>query len=199
VKRLIIICQIVIVILFIIKISFLTEATQNTSVFSPFSLGQPGHASAETPMNVSAKALKDVTDDGLQKERDLLSLLQQKQIELDAKESSLKSEEQKILALKKEIMEKIDVLKLLEARLSPKLDTEKANDAKRFKELAKVYEAAPPQKAAAMLEKLEVKKAAGITINMKRERAGLVWGYLSPQKAVDITNEITRTAPSSTN
>jgi len=199
VKRLIVTCQIVIVILFIIKISFLTEATQNTSVLSTFSLGPPGHASAQTPMNVSTKSPRDVTDDGLQKERDLLSLLQQKQKELDAKESSLKSEEQKILALKKEIMEKIDVLKLLEARLSPKLDTEKANDAKRFKELAKVYEAAPPQKAAAMLEKLEVKTAAGITINMKRERAGLIWGYLSPQKAVDITNEITRTAPSSTN
>jgi flagellar motility protein MotE (MotC chaperone) len=56
-----------------------------------------------------------------------------------------------------------------------------------------VYEAAPPQKAAAMLEKLEVRTAAGITINMKRERAGLIWGFLTPQKAVAITNEITRT------
>jgi flagellar motility protein MotE (MotC chaperone) len=71
---------------------------------------------------------------------------------------------------------------------------EKTRDIKRMKELAKVYEATPPQKAAAMLEKLEVRTAAGITINMKRERAGLIWGYLTPQKAVAITNEITRTA-----
>jgi hypothetical protein len=28
---------------------------------------------------------------------------------------------------------------------------------------------------------------------MKRERAGLIWGFLTPQKAVAITNEITRT------
>ena len=55
-----------------------------------------------------------------------------------------------------------------------------------------MYEAAPPQKVAAMLDKLEVKTAAGITINMKRERAGLIWGFLNPQKAVEITNEITR-------
>ena len=63
-----------------------------------------------------------------------------------------------------------------------------------MKDLAKVYEAAPPQKAAAMLEKFEIRTAAGITINMKRERAGLIWGYLTPQKAVAITHEITRTA-----
>jgi flagellar motility protein MotE (MotC chaperone) len=44
-----------------------------------------------------------------------------------------------------------------------------------------------------MLEKLEVKTAAGITINMKRDRAGLIWGFLAPQKAVEITNEITKT------
>ena len=109
------------------------------------------------------------------------------------RESSLKAEEEKMLALKKEIMEKIDALKSLETQLSSKLDMEKTNDTKRLKELAKVYEATPPQKAAAMLEKLEVKTAAGITINMKRERAGLIWGYLTPQKAVAITNEITRT------
>ena len=110
------------------------------------------------------------------------------------RESSLKAEEQKVLALKKEIMEKIDALKSLETQLSSKLDMDKTNDIKRLKELAKVYEATPPQKAAAMLEKLEVRTAAGITINMKRERAGLIWGYLTPQKAVAITNEITRTA-----
>lgn len=195
-KKFIITCQIIIVLLFIIKISLLMEAPYKTPLFSAFSLDNPGLAIAQTPVNVSVKPLRDVTDDGLQKERDLLSLLQQKQKELDIKEGAIKSEEQKILALKKEIMEKIDVLKSLETRLAPRLNTENANDAKRLKELAKVYEATPPQKAAAMLEKLEVKTAAGITINMKRDRAGLIWGYLSPQKAVDITNEITRTASS---
>jgi flagellar motility protein MotE (MotC chaperone) len=112
---------------------------------------------------------------------------------LDTRESAIKAEEEKILALKKEIMEKIDMLKALDIQLSAKLDTDKTNDAKRLKELAKVYEATPPQKAAAMLEKLETKTAAGITINMKRERAGLIWGYLNPQKAVEITREITKT------
>jgi len=182
--------------LFIIKIYFLVDAMQVITMPSLSSLEHMGQAIAQTttpsslPVN---KAVKDVSEDPLQKERDLFDILQKKQKELEARESLIKSEEQKITALKKEIVEKIDALKLLESQLNTRLDADKSNDIKRLKELAKVYEATPPQKAAAMLEKLEVKTAAGITINMKRDRAGLIWGYLTPQKAVAITNEITRT------
>jgi len=196
VKRFVIACQVVIVTLFIIKIYFLVDAMQVITMPSLSSLEHMGQAIAQTttpsslPVN---KAVKDVSEDPLQKERDLFDILQKKQKELEARESLIKSEEQKITALKKEIVEKIDALKLLESQLNTRLDADKSNDIKRLKELAKVYEATPPQKAAAMLEKLEVKTAAGITINMKRDRAGLIWGYLTPQKAVAITNEITRT------
>jgi len=194
-KRFIVSCQVVIVAFFFIKILFLMEALRIESISTVLSLDHFGQAIAQTakPAANAAPDVKDVTDDPLKKERDLLASLQKRQKELDMRESSLKAEEEKMLALKKEIMEKIDALKSLETQLSSKLDMEKTNDAKRLKELAKVYEATPPQKAAAMLEKLEVKTAAGITINMKRERAGLIWGYLTPQKAVAITNEITRT------
>ena len=194
-KRFIIACQIVIVTLFIIKAFFLVEALQITSILSFFSMDHVGQAIAQTTTNApvpAAKEVRDVTEDPLQKERDLFDFLQKKQKALDTRESLVKAEEQKIVALKKEIVEKIDALKLLESQLSSKLDAEKSNDIKKLKELAKVYEATPPQKAAAMIEKLEVRTAAGITINMKRERAGLIWGYLTPQKAVEITNEITR-------
>ncbi len=196
-KRFIVSCQVVIAAFFIVKILFLTEALRIESISSVFSLDHFGQAIAQTTKPASKAAatdVKDVTDDPLKKERDLFASLQKRQKELDMRESSLKAEEQKILALKKEIMEKIDSLKSLETQLSSKLDMDKTNDTKRLKELAKVYEATPPQKAAAMLEKLEVRTAAGITINMKRERAGLIWGYLTPQKAVAITHEITRTA-----
>jgi len=194
-KRFIVSCQVVIVAFFIIKILFLTEAFQE-SISPMLSLDPVGQAIAQTakPAATAALEVKDVVDDPLRKERDLLAFLQKRQKELDLRESGLKAEEQKVLALKKEVMEKIDALKSLETQLSSKLDIDKTNDAKSVKNLAKVYEATPPQKAAAMLEKLDVRTAAGITINMKRERAGMIWGYLTPQKAVAITHEITRTA-----
>jgi flagellar motility protein MotE (MotC chaperone) len=197
VKKLIIASQIVVVVLIMIKALFLTEVLQQTSFLKAFSLDHLGQAIAQTPAKTSATSPRDVTDDALQKERDLMAVLQKKQKDLDAREIKINAEEQKMLALKKEITEKIDTLKALEAQLSTKLDAEKNQDGKRLKELAKVYEAVPPQKAAAMLDKLDTKTAAGITINMKRERAGLIWGYLNPQKAVAITNEITKTAKSS--
>ena len=196
-KRLVIICQIVIIILFVIKISFLTETIQKTPIISSLTLDHLGQAIAQTSAKTPAPAsLKDVMDDGLQNERNILALLQKKQKELDAREGAIKAEEEKILALKKEIMDKIEVLKALETRLSSKLEAEKVNESKRVKDLAKVYEAIPPQKAAAMLEKLDLKTAAGITIQMKRDRAGAIWGFLPPQRATDITREITRSSSS---
>lgn len=194
-KRFIVSCQVAIAALFVIKILFLTEALQVDSISQMLSLEHAGQAIAQTTKTATAAPeVKDVLDDPLKKERELLASLQKRQKELDIRESGLKAEEQKVLALKKEIMEKIDALKSLEAQLSSKLDADKTNETKSLKDLAKVYEAAPPQKAAAMLEKLDVRTAAGITINMKRERAGLIWGHLTPQKAVAITNEVTRTA-----
>jgi flagellar motility protein MotE (MotC chaperone) len=197
-KKLIISCQIIIMMLFIMKILFFTEAIHKTSLFSAWPGIYLDQAIAQPPTSINpALNHGDIADDDLRKERDLFVLLQKKQKELEARENAIKSEEQKLIALKGEIIQKIDMLKLLEAQLSPMLDNEKTNDAKRLKDLAKVYEAAPPEKAAAAIEKLGVKTAATLTINMKRDRAGSILGYLSPQKAVDITNEITRTVRSS--
>lgn len=184
--------QLIMIALVLTKITFLAEGGRINSLLHALSLGHQGQAIAQTMTTGSPVSPRDITDDGLHKERDLLLLLQKKQKELDLRESAIKAEEEKITALKKEILEKIEVLKALDAQLATKLDHEKSNDTKRLKDLAKVYEAAPPQKAATMLEKLDTKTAAGITINMKRERAGLIWGYLNPQKGVEITNEIAR-------
>lgn len=191
-KKLIIACQIVFVLFFLVKALSHIDLLKQIPFPASLSWNSGDEAIAQTPAKAAPPPAKDVTDDDLQKERDLLTMLQKKQKDLEARENALKAEEQKIAALKKEVMEKIDALKALETQLTAKLDTEKAQDEKRFKDLAKVYEATPPQKAAAMLEKLDVRTAAGITINMKRDRAGLIWGFLAPQKAVEITNEITK-------
>jgi flagellar motility protein MotE (MotC chaperone) len=90
-------------------------------------------------------------------------------------------------------MEKIDTLQHLQKQLTTVLDADTEENIKKLKNLAKVYEAAPPAKAGSMLEKLDIKTAAGITMNMKRDKAGIVWGYIDTKKAVEITKEITRT------
>ncbi|MDQ5985501.1 MAG: hypothetical protein CSYNP_01211 [Syntrophus sp. SKADARSKE-3] len=133
-----------------------------------------------------------VKDDVGAADRSLLYSIQKRQTELNQKEDALKAEMERLAVVKKEISDKIEILRQVEAKLNTALDAEKNADGKRLKDMAKVYEAMPPAKAGTMLAKLDVKTAAGITINMKRDRAGAVWGYLEPQKAVEITNEITR-------
>jgi len=93
--------------------------------------------------------------------------------------------------LMEEIAEKIDILLNLEQKLNSAITANKEAEAKRYKDLAKVYEATPPAKAGAMIEKLDLKTAAGITMHMKRDKAGAIWGFLNPQRAVEITREIT--------
>jgi len=154
-------------------------------------LAQAPAAKPAAPSPV-ASAPKDAFDDGLKKERDLFAVLEQRRKELDSREAALKAEEQRLSSLKKEIVEKIDSLKTLEQKLNVTAEAQKTEENKRFKELAKVFEATPPAKVGPVLEKLDLKTAAGITMNMKKDKAGLIWGYLSPQRAVEITREITR-------
>lgn len=193
-KRLVIAGQIIVAAFILTKFLFLAEGVMYRYFLHTPDLYHPGQAIAQTPAREQAVSEKDPSGDGFKKERELLALLQKRQKELDLRESAVKADEQKLAAVKKEIMDKIETLKALDAQLSAKLEIEKTNDAKRLKDLAKVFEAIPPQKAAAMLEKLDIKTAAGITINMKRDRAGLIWGHLNPQKGVEITREITKSA-----
>ncbi len=122
----------------------------------------------------------------------LLGAIEERQKALDQREASLKAEEQRLIALKNEILEKIGLLKAQQEKLDAALVNIKNADTKRYKDLAKVFDSIPPAKAGAMLEVMDTKTAAGITMNMKKDKAGALWGYLNPQKAIEITREITR-------
>jgi len=140
----------------------------------------------------SVTKLKDIFDDKLQKERDLYGALEKRRADLEAREIAMKTEAQNLQILKKEITDKIDALKNLEKQLDGKLETQNTVDIKKYKELAKIYEAAAPVKAGAMMEKLDIKTAAGITMSMKKDRAGAVLSNMNLEKAVAITKEITQ-------
>ncbi|SEM07130.1 Flagellar motility protein MotE, a chaperone for MotC folding [Syntrophus gentianae] len=190
-KKALYIFQAFIVIIFLVKIATVCGLLKFLDI-PQHSLFSESRALAEpTRQGASGAVVKDVLDDELTQSRNLYTALQDRQKDLDNRESSLKTEESRLLSLKKEITEKIDALLGLEQRLNSTLSANKEAEAKRFKDLAKVYEAAPPARAGAMLEKLDVKTAAGITMHMKRDKAGAIWGFLNPQKGVEITREIT--------
>jgi len=209
-KKSVIVVEIVLLILILAKLASVfgllskTDISPDTSLAPSQAMAQQSAdtkaaavAASETiPASVASPAAvkkdKDTLDEDLSKQRDLAAALLAKKIELDNRENALRSEEQRLLTLRKEITEKITLLKGQQEKLTTILDANQAADLKRYKEMAKVYEATPPVKAGAMLEKLDTKTAAGITMNMKKDKAGAIWGYISAQKAVEITKEITR-------
>lgn len=191
--------QIFIVVLFVIKIAALGEVAKKDNGATRGQAKQNRETSVADSGKNTIIDLKDDIDNGLEKSRNILQLLGTRKDDLDKKEQLLKAEEQKLLSLKIEIIERIDFLRVQEEKLATVLEAVKTTESKRYKDLAKVFEAAPPQKAGIMLEQLDVQTAAGITMNMKRDKAGAIWGYLSPQKAVEITREITRAKSQSSN
>lgn len=198
-KKILIGIQILIIFLILIKVASVVGLIKKTDFLSATSL-IPRQAMAESPVASPASGkmpsslgqqYNETTGDDLTTVKDLASALTARKSELDKREIGLRTEEQRLLALKKEITDKILLLKSQEEKLTSALESSKADEVKRYKDMAKVYESAPPAKAGKMLEQLDIKTAAGITMNMKKDKAGPVWGYITPQKAAAITKEIT--------
>ena len=198
-KKILIGVQILVLILILTKVASVAGLLKKTDFLSATSL-TPKQALAQPSIKpVASGAMKsslgpstnEASADNLVVERDLATVLAARKGDLDKRESALRVEEQRLLALKKEITDKISLLKSQEEKLTSALETCKAEDVKRYKDMAKVYESAPPAKAGKMLEQLDIKTAAAITMNMKKDKAGAVWGYITPLKAAAITKEIT--------
>ncbi len=203
-KKLLIGVQILILVLILTKVASVVGFIQKSDILPSANLltslaqaQQPPATPAPASTSVVGSVMpvppaSEASDGSLSKERDLAAALLAKKNELDNRENALRTEEQRLLALRKEITDKIALLKSQEEKLTAVLEASQTSDVKKYKEMAKVYEATPAAKAGSMLEKLDIKTAAGITMNMKKDKAGAIWGYISPQKAVEITKEITR-------
>jgi len=196
VKKIVIIVQVMVLCLFLVKI-FGVAGIFQTTAGSGEAVASVSQAIAQTS---SAPAVpvtpRDVLTEPLTKERSLEEALRVKLQQLEQREELLKKEEQRLVTLKQELSEKIDTLRALQQQITTAMEAYKTEETKRIKNLAKVYEAMPPAKAGAMLETLDIQTAAGITMNMKRDKAGTIWGYLSPKKAAEITKEITNSLKS---
>jgi len=191
VKKLIRTCEILIGILFLAKIAVVGGIVTGSDITDLPLTVQQAVAQSQVPPS-PAPPVRDVFEDGLAEERKLFSSLLARQEALDEREESLRSEEKRLGELKQEILAKIEKLEEAEKRLQTLLDAAEEMKAEKYRSMAKVYESAPPARAGSMLEKLDSRTAATIIMNMKSKNAGVVLGYIQPDKSVAITKEITR-------
>jgi len=121
-----------------------------------------------------------------------IDLLKKKEKQLKEKEAVLKKKEEELCSIKAEILDQIKKLTAIKKALESYFARLQTLENKRLDQLAKVYESTPPQQAGKMLEKLDPKLAAKIIMRMNKAKAGVILGYLSPQIACKITEEITK-------
>jgi len=189
-KKLIIACEILILFIFFAKIITAVGTIKSSGAVDHFLAVE--QASANSPTADSRKfSDSNIYGDSLL-EKEFISSLLEEQKELKDREIFLKSEEKRLNSLKDEILSKFAELRIVQENLSVSLEQIKEIRNERYKNLAKVYESTPPAQASVMLEKLDKQTAAAIIINMSTKKAGAIWGYVDPQKGVDITKEITR-------
>ena len=193
-KKLIVICEILVVCALLAKI--LTFG----SLVGKSDKGEYGFVVKEVLADTSnadyrRPIVKDVIDDPLDRERELLTLLKKKRTELNEREELLAEEQERLSGLKQEIAANIEILNEMKEEITTLIKSAEVIDDTYYKSLAKVYEKTPPDRAGVMLTKLDKKIAAAIIMQMKSKSAGLVWGHIDPATAVEITKEITGGSP----
>jgi len=195
-KKLIVICEIFVVAALIIKIvtfgGLIGKMDRDEGYFEVHNaVAGASEANREHPY------VRDAVTDRLEKERELLTILIKKRMELTEREGLIAEEEERLTSLKDEIVAHIEALTATKEEITTLIKSVQVVDDKQYRDLAKVYEATPPDQAGEMLTRLDKKTAAAIIMRMKSKSAGQVWGHIDPATAADITKEITRFSPPS--
>jgi len=188
-KKILIAFEVLIIFLFVAKLFAIGEIVKRSELYNISLLSvNPALADASSQTMGSAP-VKDIFEDALTNERNLMVSLDDKRRQLEDRENFIKFEEKRLNLLKKEIAAKIETLHDREGKTTVSQESDK-DENKKIKELAKEYDATPPDKVAALFSKMDNKTAAGIIMQMKNKKAGAVWEYFSPEKAVEIARTI---------
>ena len=86
-------------------------------------------------------------------------------------------------------------LRELKAAVGPASEAEAAGIGKEMAKLVKMYEAMPPEEAAAVLENLPDATVARVLLHMRGRQAAQVMGSLNPNKAADVSKLLTSGEP----
>ena len=189
-KKILITCEIVLVIFVLAKIIAIGGIVVKTDMMHQYLSVRPAFAEPSR-VNFEDRKIRDVGTDRLLKERELLASLMKRQEELETRERDLQNEKHNLTIMKKEILARIEQLRELEERLTILVESIKEVDERKYQDLARIYESFPPAHAGSMLERLDNETAAAIIMNMKRAKAGAMWEHIKPERALEITKEIT--------
>ena len=181
----------VILLFLVLKVVLMGYVTFEERIFARFSFLDQGVAQEEPVEEVMETP--DPAGDGEQ-ELISLSLLDKKSRELESRERKLQQEEERLNQLKAEIENILESLTEREAGIDKSIKElitlRETLEEQELKKLAQVFESTPPEQAGPMFDKFDVRLAAKILFRMKGRYAGKIWGFVDPDQAVRISEEL---------
>jgi flagellar motility protein MotE (MotC chaperone) len=123
----------------------------------------------------------------VEKENINLSILIRKRDELKDREKELVKKEEDLVIFQKEINNKIKELSQLRDEINSKVSSSSNSERNKLKHLIKIYSSMKPQRAAGLIEKLDMKFAVKLLSQMKGEAVGSILSFVEIETAAKIS------------
>jgi flagellar motility protein MotE (MotC chaperone) len=126
---------------------------------------------------------------------DFINDLKLRDDQITRRKDVLEIQEMNLKKLKNQIEERIEQLVKVEKAISVLIAQKEQIESEKMKKLARVFEATPPEQAGILMSKLDVDIAADLLVKMNGRKAGKIWGYVVPDRAVLISNRLSEINP----
>lgn len=165
---------------------FATTDEQDFTQNDPFAFGEdPVDAEAERIVNQDPTLLT-------QEEIALLQRLADRRVELDAREKEIDQRTGLLKAAEDRINDKIRQLQAFQETIEGLIKTYDGQQEQKMQSLVKIYENMKPKEAARIFEDLAMDTLLSVAERMKERKLAAVMAKMNPQKARDVTVELSR-------
>lgn len=164
--------------LFVYQIELGSVLFENNAIAS-----ETGGAAGET---------EAVGEDSNQEETIDLAFLIEKRDELNEQAQALSIKREELLAFQKEIDEKLVTLGRIRDEINAQKVAKETVEGKKMKHLIKIYTAIKPQRAAGMIEKMDMGFSLELLSRMKGDVVGKILSFVDLEKAARITEGLAK-------
>ncbi|MDQ6987760.1 MAG: hypothetical protein Q9M25_08155 [Mariprofundaceae bacterium] len=126
-----------------------------------------------------------------QAERQTLLSLRKIRDALDARQAALEERQKAAQASEEKLSERVADLEALEARIKDMLAQEKSINTKKIKRLTAVYEGMKADRAAPVIERMDLPIVVRMFSRMDEKKVGKILSFLPPEQAVKISQALT--------
>jgi len=158
------------------------------TIVSPARLGESSsEADGPAPHNPGGENANSAVEEEID-----LNFLLEKRAEIEKKEEDLAKKRADLIAIQEDINNKIAKLTQLRNEIRAQMATKKTVQTQKLKHLIKAYSAMKPQKAASLIEKLDMTFAIELLSEMKGDVVGNILSFIEIDKAARISEQLAK-------